>query len=272
MMKRELTRFTDVRRQQSGLSLIELMIAVTIGLLLIAVIGNVYLAGRQSFRDQDESARLQETGRFVLDMVSRVVLDAGRADVAPDNTLQKYVLFPAVTAAGVNGLAINGVNGAAGAPDTLITRFISASAGEVDCLGGNTTGAAAAPVLVTQSLAVDTVGRELECSVNGGTAQPLASNIEDFQVTYGVDSNGVAGGWNADRYLATTNATLPSAAAPEPLPYTVAVRVCILVTTADNMAPAAQQYVDCNGAVVNAADRRIRRAFTKVIGLRNRLG
>lgn len=272
MMMSNQIKNLGVWRKQSGVSLIELMIAVAIGLILITVIGNVYLAGRQSFRDQDESARLQETGRFVLDTISRVALEAGRTDVAPDNTLQKFVLFPAVVAAGVNGLAINGANGAAAAPDSLIVRFVSASAGELDCLGASTLGTAAAPILVTQTLTFDAVDRELECSVNGGAAQPLANNVEDFQVTYGVDSDGVAGGWNADQYLNTANVTLPTTAIPQPLPYTVAVRVCVLVTTADNMAPAAQQYIDCNGAPAIAGDRRIRRAFSKVIGLRNRLG
>lgn len=243
-------------RRQSGLSLIELMISVAIGLLLIAVIGNVYLAGRQSFRDQDESARLQETGRFVLDMISRVTLEAGRADVAPDNGLQKFILL-------TGALALDGVDGAGAASDTLIIRFASASGGEVDCLGSGTGGSAAAPVVVTQTLAFDGVQRELECSVNGGAPQPLASNVEDFQLTFGVDSNGAVGGWNVDQYVVPTTANAPA---------TLAVRVCVLVTTADGMAPAAQQYVDCNGAAVIAGDRRIRRAFTKVIGLRNRLG
>lgn len=244
-------------RKQSGVSLVELMIAVAIGLILITVIGNVYLAGRQSFRDQDESARLQETGRFVLDTISRVVHDTGRADVAPDNTLQKFILIPGA------GLALDGADGAAGAPDSLIIRFASASAGEVDCLGGGTGGTAAAPLVVTQTLTFDGVDRELECSVNGGAAQPLASNVEDFQVTFGVDSNGAVGSWNVDQYLAPTTANAPA---------TMAIRVCVLVTTADNMAPAAQQFVDCNGALQVAGDRRIRRAFSKVIGLRNRLG
>lgn len=244
-------------QRQSGVSLIELLIAVAIGLVLITVIGNVYLAGRQSFRDQDESARLQETGRFVLDTISRVVLEAGRADVAPDNVLQKFIL---ITGA---GLAIDGVDGAGVASDTLIIRFASANMGEVDCLGSGTGGTAAIPVVITQTLAFDGAQRELECSVNGGVPQPLASDVEDFQVTFGVDSNGNIGGWNVDQYVAPTTANAIN---------TLVVRACVLVTTADNMAPAPQQYVDCNGATVNALDRRIRRAFTKVIGLRNRLG
>lgn len=241
-------------RKQSGVSLVELMIAVTIGLILITVIANVYLAGRQSFRDQDESARLQETGRFVLDTISRVVLEAGRADVAPNNTVLTFARLPAA------GLAIDGADGAGAAADSLTIRFASATPGELDCLGTGTGGTAAAPVVVTQILAFDGVDNELVCSVNGGAAQPLASNVADFQVTFGVDTTGDGA---VDQYVAPSAVNAPA---------TLAVRMCILVTTADNMAPAAQSFVDCNGAVVVAADRRIRRAFSKVVSLRNRLG
>lgn len=241
-------------RKQSGVSLVELMIAVTIGLILITVIANVYLAGRQSFRDQDESARLQETGRFVLDTISRVVLEAGRADVAPDNTVLTFAAIPGA------GLAIDGVDGAGAAADSLTIRFASATPGELDCLGAGTDGTAAAPVVVTQILAFDGVDNELGCSVNGGAAQPLASNVEDFQVTFGVDTTGDGA---VDQYVAPSAANAPA---------TLAVRMCMLVTTADNMAPAAQSFVNCNGDVVVATDRRIRRAFSKVVSLRNRLG
>lgn len=240
-------------RRQAGVSLVELMIAMTIGLLLIAVVGNVYLAGRQSFQDQDESARLQETGRFVLDTVSRIVLEGGRADVAPDNTLLTFAGIPGA------GMAIDGANGAGAAPDTLIVRFASASPGEFDCLGAGTGGVAANPVVVTQTLAL--AGTDLRCTSSIGNAtQPLASNVEDFQVTFGLDADN---DMNVDQYVAPTTANAPAARA---------VRVCVLVRTADGRAPAAQQYTDCNGNVVVAPDRRIRRAFTKVIGVRNRLG
>ncbi|MFN3715834.1 MAG: PilW family protein [Thiobacillus sp.] len=240
-------------RAQTGFSLVELMIAMVIGLLLIAVVGNVYLAGRQSFQDQNESARLQETGRFVLDVISRIVHEAGRADVAPDNTLLTFAGIPGA------GMALDGVNGAGAAPDTLTIRFASASPGEFDCLGAGIGGTAAAPVVVTQTMTL--AGTDLRCTSSiGATTQPLAANVEDFQVTFGIDTNN---DMSVDRYVDPTAANAPAARA---------VRVCVLVSTADGRAPAAQQYIDCNGNVVIAPDRRIRRAFTKVIGLRNRLG
>lgn len=245
---------SESARDQSGFSLIELMVAMAIGLILIAVVGNVYLAGRQSFRDQDEASRLQETGRFVLDTLSRVVYEAGRADVAPDNNLLAFSLIPGA------GLAVDATDGPGTTPDSLTIRFASASAGEFDCLGSGTGGTAAAPVVVAQTLSL--VGTDIRCTSSIGAATgALASNVEDFQVTFGVDQNGDG---SVDQYVAPSAATAPNA---------LAARVCVLVRTADRMAPVAQSYVDCNGALVPAApDLRIRRAFTKVIALRNRLG
>lgn len=248
--------------RQRGFSLVELMIAAALGLLLIAVIGSVYLAGRQSFQDQDEASRLQENGRFMLDVIARVVHETGRTDYGPGNTVgipplyvPGAVEFPVIPAGAV---ALDASNG----PDTLTVRFVSATQGEQDCLGNGTTGNVGAPVLVTQILALN--GTDLRCTstVGGGAPQiqPLASEIEDFQIQLGVDANNDG---FVDTYLApdTANAAISRS-----------VRVCILARTADGVAPAPQQYVDCNGVAVNAGDRRIRRAFTRTIGLRNRLG
>jgi type IV pilus assembly protein PilW len=115
--------------------------------------------------------------------------------------------------------------------------------------------------VVTQTLALN--GTDLRCASSVGNAvQPIASNVEDFQVTFGQDTN--ADG-SVDLYVAPTTANAPN---------TIVARVCVLIRTAPGVSPGGQQYVDCNGAAVTAgaADTRMRRAFTKVIGLRNRLG
>jgi type IV pilus assembly protein PilW len=44
----------------------------------------------------------------------------------------------------------------------------------------------------------------------------------------------------------------------------------LLRSADDNLATRAQTYMDCNGANVTAADRRIRRTYTATFNLRNR--
>jgi type IV pilus assembly protein PilW len=60
-----------------GLSLIELMAALTIGLLLIAGALTVFMQSRNTYRTSDTAARLQETARYAFDIIEPDVRLAG---------------------------------------------------------------------------------------------------------------------------------------------------------------------------------------------------
>ncbi len=62
--------------RQRGVSLIELMVAVVVGLLLLGGLIQVYLSNKQSYNAQEQLARMQESGRFAMDMIT---LDLRRA-------------------------------------------------------------------------------------------------------------------------------------------------------------------------------------------------
>ncbi|MCX7672294.1 MAG: PilW family protein [Thiobacillaceae bacterium] len=64
---------------QSGLSLIDLMIAMGLGLLLVAALGYLYVGQRQSWRMVEAVARLQENGRFALELIGQDLRMAGYA-------------------------------------------------------------------------------------------------------------------------------------------------------------------------------------------------
>ena len=61
------------RRLQSGLSLIELMVSVVIGLILLAGISQIFLNSKQGYRVQESAARLQENSRYAIETLSRAV-------------------------------------------------------------------------------------------------------------------------------------------------------------------------------------------------------
>lgn len=69
----------------NGFSLIELMIAITIGMLLIASVGTVYLGSRQTFREQETLARMQEGARFAFEALSVDIRQAGFTECVPKN-------------------------------------------------------------------------------------------------------------------------------------------------------------------------------------------
>lgn len=62
---------------QTGFSLIELMVAMTIGFIVVGAVGYVYLGSRSAFRTTDNMSRMQESARYALDVLSRDVRMAG---------------------------------------------------------------------------------------------------------------------------------------------------------------------------------------------------
>jgi prepilin-type N-terminal cleavage/methylation domain-containing protein len=62
---------------QRGVTLIELLVAVAIGLVILAAIGYVYLTGTQGYRVQDAQSRVQEDARFTIDTLSNDIKMAG---------------------------------------------------------------------------------------------------------------------------------------------------------------------------------------------------
>lgn len=71
------TRFPGNRKQMAGLSLVELMIALLLGVILTLGATQVYLGTSQTYRLTDAIAHTQENVRFATSMVQRDVRGAG---------------------------------------------------------------------------------------------------------------------------------------------------------------------------------------------------
>jgi len=56
---------------QSGFSLVELMVALVLGLVLTGGVINIYISSKQTYRMQDNQSRLQENGRFALQFLTK---------------------------------------------------------------------------------------------------------------------------------------------------------------------------------------------------------
>lgn len=63
---------TNVNRQK-GLSLIELMVAITIGLILLAGVIQLFTSNKQTYRVQAAMARVQESGRLAMQVLTQDV-------------------------------------------------------------------------------------------------------------------------------------------------------------------------------------------------------
>lgn len=60
-----------LRRAQRGLSLVELMISITIGLIVLGALTYIFVGSRGAYRVNENLARVQETGRFALDYIAQ---------------------------------------------------------------------------------------------------------------------------------------------------------------------------------------------------------
>lgn len=255
-------------RRQAGFSLVELMIAITLGLVVLLAVGSIYMGSRQTYRVQEDNARMQEAGRYALEVIGRSLRQAGA-----DGEISMAAILVPTCAAPAPCNAIAGTNG--GTTDTLVVQFYAgreeldndtAPGGWVtrDCTGGQV----AVNTVITNTFAVN--GTNLECTGSAGGTQALVSDIQDLQVVYGIDTTGDQ---SADQYVGA-----PTAAQ---WPQVVTARVCVLIQSANNgLTSAPQTYLNCAGALgtvpgstttAGAGDLRMHRSFVATYNLRNRI-
>ncbi|MGH8539721.1 MAG: PilW family protein [Stenotrophobium sp.] len=252
----------SLRHGQSGLTLIELMIALVIGLLIIAGVGEVFLAGRASYSVQQRLSDLQENGRFALHFLQSDIRRAGY----PNSNTGIDAFSTKTPAASCPPKVISDswtCDGGGNAPDMISISY----EGGRDCLGQKV------PGLVINTYYVDAPKDRLKgqtfgslmCHGNGGPrGQPLVSGIENMQILYGedTDSNGYANRYvRADEVSNWANV--------------VSVRIAVLASTVDAVAgddPGdSRTYRLLDASATTPLPARVRaRVFQTTVEVRNR--
>lgn len=260
------------RACQGGTSLVELMIAVAIGLIVILAAVALYLGGASTLRVQDEASRLDDSGRFALESITRLIRVAGYVNWPGDSGAAPVRLGPA------DAPAIEGADGAAG--DRITLRFFGSTHGTtadgaiVDCLGvpvprdGN-------PSTRSENVLSLSAAGALLCQATGMTSpQPLVDGVERLQFLYGLDldADGRPERWVRASEVANWRAVR-------------AVRVALLMASATSTRnePDSAVYqlfgpgylVSADGALLDtralsaAERRRLRRVYSAVVAVRN---
>lgn len=75
------------RDAQRGLSLIEVMVAMAVGVLLLVALGSMLIGSDRSFKIQDNFARMQDNGSYALNSIGRSIRMAGFFGYATGGTL-----------------------------------------------------------------------------------------------------------------------------------------------------------------------------------------
>jgi len=98
-----------IRRRISGFSLVELLVALTIGLFLVSGILYIYLSTRSSYSTNDAAARVQEDARFAMERLTRDIRMAGYTGCANSLDIKPNVIANALQGAGMDFLLGDGI-------------------------------------------------------------------------------------------------------------------------------------------------------------------
>jgi type IV pilus assembly protein PilW len=213
-MKKEKEKERERAATQQGMTLIECMIALTLGMLVILASTALFLSAQKTYLAIDDSARIGDTGAFAMDALAAAIRQANYANYADysgagamtppkppgntlfgldDTTLMGRSQYPA---------RIHGINGS----DALFTRFMATDAtGAIDpnmlnCAGHSAKHASApgnAEASYNWSIFYIALDRsdepELFCRYrsknNTFGADAIARDVDSMQFLYGVDHN-----------------------------------------------------------------------------------
>ena len=199
-------------RRQRGATIVELMIALTVGMLVLLMAGGMLVSANAAYLAQVEAAALDDAGRYALEIVTRAARQGGfvnweREEAGPDASMAPAFVrgLDARTLARATDTiegADNPPDGAVNGSDVLAVRFAGAGNGAggdgsvIDCagfgVGQHEEGWSI--FYVARNAAGEA---ELRCKYRGKvswSADAIAGGIDTFQVLYGLDTDTPADG------------------------------------------------------------------------------
>jgi type IV pilus assembly protein PilW len=195
------------RLRLSGLTLVELLVAMALGLGLGLAASALLMAGRQGYAEQEEVIRLEQSGRHAIEIVARAI--RGAAYENWDSAKAALLATPDVSAAiaGLDAASLGNADGmeapqsgSVNGSDVLALRFIGSTDGAMLDCAGFVVAEPASPERIEQDrgwsifhVARDDAGEpELRCKYRGGgkwRSDALVRGVESFQVLYGLDTD-----------------------------------------------------------------------------------
>ncbi|WP_084305123.1 PilW family protein [Phytopseudomonas flavescens] len=185
-----------MNKAEKGFGLVEVMIAVTLGIVVVLGITQIFASAKQSYLTQDASSRLQEDARYVLSRMVQDIRMAGMFGCLPVSALanpQDDFAFPIqwnesekklslVTASVADGLA-----GSSSSTWTITTDCLTA--GTVHDGSANPGAGELAFPIRKLAYEYDADSDTLFVASGSSQAQPLVSGVSDFSVSFGLAPN-----------------------------------------------------------------------------------
>ena len=191
--------------QQTGFTLVELMIALVVGLILTSGVLQVYLSSKQAYRTNEALARIQEDSRLLSDMLGRNIRMAGYRAQPEDKREQIFPNTALYMGGGTDGQVVAGTStrisiayqadnnilactSAAVAAGSLVKTVLNLELGVLKCRS-----AVCAPCSASDPTLSSTV-----------TGLDLVEGITSLIFTYGIDTDGDGA---ANRYASSLSPT-----------------------------------------------------------------
>lgn len=255
---------------QQGFSLVEIMVAMLLGVILLGGTITIYASSKDSYRLQENIAGMQENARFALFALRRDVEMAGFPRVLGISP------FIAANNDGdvfdANGVLLNDgsikptVDGDSNNSDTVTIQYQSSAPSNRDCLG------AVIPdgdMVINQYFISD--ANELHCrGIGNAASQPLVENVTNLQALYGVDSDNDS---VANLYVTAKQVSDGVVIAGTPdWDRVVSLRLALLVASESSTGAAQKQsYTLLDAPALTMNDGIMYRVFSTTIPLRNRI-
>jgi len=276
------------RRNQSqlGLSLIELMVALGLGVFLLAGLVQTSVSNRQAFEVIQSSTGVQNSARFSFEFMSKTLRMAGYFNGGSVNDDFAENLLTLTSNDKLNetfwvadsdfeeGAVVDGSDSASAVfsdgqadTDSVSIRLLGDPDNNVfDCTGqaivANSDYETAKTEAPTQiSYYIDT-NNNLACSVSGAAAVPLVNGIENMQIRYGLSENLTT----PERYLNASDMSATDWANVTTIAISILARS---ESTALNQTDGSTFQLQ-DQEITTAADGRSRQTYSYTIALKNR--
>jgi type IV pilus assembly protein PilW len=201
--------------RQGGFTLLEILVALFIGIFLLGGLFTILQNTRRSSSNQTGLAQLQDQERMAMSLLNDVIQNAGYFDTG---TYQSALTaWPTATAIGATSTSLapgQALTGSDASTDVITARY--GSNGTDGVIGCNGTSGTTTPFLNTFFIASSTSGTtttySLSCSTDGtntsASVAPLVNGVVSMQIYYGVST--VAAVNNVDTYMTATQVTAAS--------------------------------------------------------------
>ena len=267
-------------KRQQGFSIIELMIAVTLGMVMMGAALQFIISTKQTYEVNDDISRIQENGRIALDIIVNDLQMAGyRKPLNGDGKVPDFFLKECTSSGGA-AMPCAAESGGVNNSDTLAIQYDpppdDGVTPDTDCLG-TAVAAPATDIIVNVYTVADIDGdgiNSLYCQGFNATteswispaAQPLVDGIDSMQVLYRVTN--ITATPNTYRYISRDQLVNTD------FPNITAARVALLVSnglTTGSADSRTRQYQVLDSATLTFNnDRQPRRIYSTTVQFNNR--